>query len=161
MACFVRRDLLNEQLGDSESGTVEADESPFPVDKFEYKLMFTNEFPIMIDDDSRTEEEIIMDNVESFFNRFIYRFDEEFYFNVDRDRYEFPLQQIYECVYNAPDIDQLRKVLMGKYHIGEDDIVIVPIPEDMDSSSESDASELEQNGDNLEHSDADEVEDVW
>lgn len=143
MACFVRRDLLNEPPLVAENNTAEPDVSPFPVEKFEYKLLFQNEFPL--NEDSRTNDEIIMDNVEYFFNRFIYKFDEDFYYNMERDRYEFPLQEIYECVHEAPDYDELKSVVMKRYRIEENDSVIVPIPVDHSSSSDFEESELELN----------------
>lgn len=135
MACFVRRDLLNEPQFDAEDNSAEPEVSPFPVEKFQYKLLFQNEFPI--NEDCRTTEEIIMNTAEYFFNRFIYKFDEEFFYNMERDRYEFPMQEIYECVHDAPEYDELKNVLATKYCIEENDIVIVPAPVDEYSSSEA------------------------
>lgn len=143
MACFVRRDLLDEPSVDTVTATNSTDtnECPFPIEKFNYKLLFENEFPI--DEDKRTVEEVIMDNVVHFFNRFTYKFDEEFFYNYERDRYEFPMQQIYECVHEAPDYEQLKNIVMKKYRIEENDIVIVPVPVDDASNSEFDGSDVE------------------
>lgn len=139
MACFVRQDILNEPQIDAMNDAAEPDVSPFPVEKFEYKRLFQNDFPIHVD--SRTEEEIIMDNVTYFFNRFIYKFDEDFYYSLDRDRYEFPLQQIFECVHDAPDYDQLKTIVTQNYLVDENDVVVVPVPDDNDSSSDFEGSD--------------------
>lgn len=123
----------------------EPEVSPFPVEKFEYKRLFQNDFPIHVD--SRTEDEIIMDNVNYFFNRFIYKFDEDFYYSLDRDRYEFPLQQIFECVHDAPDYEQLKQIVSQKHVVDENDIVIVPVPDDKDSSSDFEGSDNNESND--------------
>lgn len=159
MACFVRRDLLNEPQFVAETDTTEPEVSPFPVEKFEYRLLFQNEFPIS--QDIRTNEEIIMDNVEYFFNRFIYKFDDEYYYNMDRDRYEFPLQQIYECVHEAPDYDELKRVVISKYCIEANDIVIVPVPNDEYSSSDCEGSDVEHNDIRNECKEANAGDDTW
>lgn len=133
--------------------------SPFPVEKFEYKLLFKNDFPIHTD--HRTEEEMIMDNVVYFFNRFIYKYDEEFYYNPDRDRYEFPLNDIFNHVAVAPDYGELKQIVIKKYQIEENDIVVVAVPvSDDSSSSDFEQSAIEYNDNNCEtsHNAAD---DIW
>lgn len=157
MACFVRRDLLSDQLPNIETDEMEAEVSPFPVEKFEYKLLFKNDFPV--DEDKRSVEEIILHDVEYFFARFTYKFDEDFYYSMERDRYEFPMQQIFECVFTAPDYDELKSIVATKYCVEENDIVVVPVPVE-DSSSEFEEYENENECDNT-NTGADGSTDEW
>lgn len=147
MACFVRRDLLNEPRVDAEIDATEPEVSPFPIEKFQYKLLFENDFPV--NEDVRSTEEVIMDSVEYFFNRFLYKFDEDFYYNVDRDRYEFPLRHVFDCVHEAPEYEELKSIVITKYCIEEGDIVIVPVPVDDDSGRD-----LEDSGDGVDDASA-------
>lgn len=147
IACFVHRDLLTEDSdGDQHLNAKEEDKIklielnlPYPIEKFEYKLLFKYDFPINVDD--RSQEKIILDSVEYFINR--YRYAEDIYFNFERDLYEIPVNDIYQCVPETSEIDELRRILLKEFTINQNDCVEVQRPEEI-SSSEHSLSEPEE-----------------
>lgn len=120
VAIFVRNDILQSSIDETteiSSSLLEADsEVIFPVEKFDYKLLFRKEFPY--DNDKRTTEEKILDDVHYYINRNL-----DTYLNEDTNISEIPITEIFRCVRDATDIDELRTIIRTKFVINENDCI--------------------------------------
>lgn len=135
MATFVRNDMLQflNDLDAPDKVTQSVDESDtevvFPIEKFEYKLLYSKDFPY--DQDARTKEEKILDDVKYFINRHLY--DEDPYFDSEKNICEFPVEEIFRFVHDASDLDEMRKIIRKEFVINDKDCVEHKLPEESDA----------------------------
>lgn len=134
LACFVHQNALDENtIAISGTGLDHIDESAMPIYEtiYNYRELHKHSYPFSIE--LRSQHEIILDEVKYFINRYTYTFD--YYFNSEKNIYEFPLKHVYNAIKEAPDIDELRDILRDdEYNISSDDNIIVQPP---DSSNDS------------------------
>lgn len=143
MACFVRKDLVsllsstdsNENLVSNQETIDEDDEVIFPINKFQYRHLFKYVFPKK-PEDTRSQEEIVLDEVKYFINRHAYN-DNNIYFNYEKNSLEIPLKDFVPYVHNIVDENELRGILQKTFAINEMDCVIHEI-EDSGSSDLND-----------------------
>lgn len=134
MATFVRKDMLqflNKDVTNNEAtpsiSLIEIDPDViFPIEKYNYKLLFSKIFPY--DQDARTNEEKIMDDAKYFINRHLY--DDDGYFNDEKNICEFPVIEIFQCVHEAADLNEFRTILCKEFVINENDCVVHKVYED-------------------------------
>lgn len=160
IALFIRSDLLHER---SEMNAAEnnCQISPFPVEKFPYKLIFQYEFPVHVE--TRTPDEIALEKINMFFNTYLFRYDEEYYYNYEKDLYEFPLATIrYVAFHDAIETDEIKRILTGKYTI-KNDVVEVPIVDEerYSGNSEIDFDESSNHIDELVMTELQSDEEIW
>lgn len=154
MAIFVRLDML--QLLNSVDTPAEAEQSidesdtevVFPIEKFEYELLFHKEFPY--DQDSRSLEEKILDDVKYFINRHLY--DDDPYFDYEKNICEFPVEDIFRYVHDASDLDELRKIIRKEFVINDKDCIEHKLPQQSgseysDYNSDDDKDEADKEND--------------
>lgn len=132
IVCFVRRDLIEENAPISFDGRND-DDSYHLIEKFKYESVCCHDYPVF--EELRTREEIIHDEAKSFFNRYIYLYDEEFYYNYDRDLYEFPLAAVHGSMNTDHSLEELRDVLKQHYTVSDADVIELPGPNEDDRSS--------------------------
>lgn len=125
MACFVRLDILQKQLSNEpvqqplEQKQQQDTDVPFPIEKFPYKLLFSKVFPI--NQDARSADEKIIDDVKYFINRHLSADDA--YFNEEKDICEFPLGNILPFVHDVADLNELRKIVRKEFAINAQDCI--------------------------------------
>lgn len=167
LACFVRKDILQASQNDSssdknaESSIRSNTEIVFPVEKIEYELLYSKEFPY--DQDTRTTNEKILDDVKYFFHRHLSADDS--YFNEERDICEFPVEDIFRFVHDAVEIDEMRSIIrQDGFEINEQDCVEHKLPSDSDpeqsDSDEQDADETDENN-SQDHRTENAQDDCW
>ncbi|XP_031639577.1 small RNA 2'-O-methyltransferase [Contarinia nasturtii] len=130
-AIFVRKDMLELLNEDTPDGiapplVVTDSEVVFPIEKFDYKLLFSKKFPY--DEDDRSYEEKIIDDVHYFINRNL-----DTYLNEERNICEFPITEIFHCVRDVANIDELRTIIRAEFVVNENDCVEKALPENDDS----------------------------
>lgn len=151
MALFVRLDmvkLLKSPDTHAEAAEQSVDESDtevvFPIEKFKYELLFHKEFPY--DQDSRSLEEKILDDVKYFINRHLY--DDDPYYDYEKNICEFPIEDIFRFVHDASDLDEMRKIIRKEFVINDKDCVEQTLPESEYSDYVSDEDKDEANKEN-------------
>lgn len=150
MVTFVRKDMLEILLNDgsndelSKSQPLEQPDSEvvFPIDKCNYKLLYRKDYPY--DQDIRSADEKILDDVKYFINRHLC--EEGAYFDEDRNICEFPIENIFHFVHDVADMNELRKIIRKEFVINEKDCIEQNIPVDDDY-------ELDQSDDDYENHD--------
>lgn len=149
MATFVCKDMLQLLNGHDAPDEVtpstdesHTDEVVFPIEKFKYELLFSKEFPY--DQDARSLEEKIIDDVKYFMNRHFYEDDP--YFVEEIERFQFPIQDIFRHVHDASDLDEMRAIIRKEFVINDQDCVEHELPKE----SESEPSEYEEGVDDNE-----------
>lgn len=153
MACFVRLDILQNHLNlmdepikqplEQQQQQIAAD-APFPIEKFPYKLLFSKVFPI--NQDARSVDEKIMDDVKYFINRHLNTDDP--YFNEEKYICEFPLGNILPFVHDVADLSELRKIVRKEFAINAQDCIEHKLIESSDydqSDSEGDEPQIASN----------------
>ncbi|XP_055311458.1 small RNA 2'-O-methyltransferase [Sitodiplosis mosellana] len=151
MATFVRKDMLPllNGLDATDDVTPPVDESDteevvFPIEKFKYKLLFSKEFPY--DQDSRSLDEKILDDVKYFINRHLY--DDDLYFDQEKNICEFPVEDIFRHVHDASDLNEMRSIIRKEFVINDKDCVEHKLPEE----SGSEFSEYDdEDGEDVKH----------
>lgn len=143
MACFVRLDILQNNLNvpdepieqplDQEQQQQNTD-VPFPIEKFPYKLLFNKVFPF--NQDARSVDEKIMDDVKYFINRHLHADDP--YFNEEKEICEFPLGNILPFVHDAADLNELRTIVQKEFAINAQDCIEHKLHESSDYDSDDD-----------------------
>lgn len=98
--------------------------------------------------------EKIMDDVKYFIYRNLSIDDP--YFNEEKDICEFPVQDIFQFVHYAVEIDEMRKIIrQDGYEINEEDCVEQKLPSESESEqsdySEQDAEETAENNTRADH----------
>lgn len=142
IACFVRLDIIDSCTLSFDGKN---DETSFDLnEKFNYRSICCHDYPVY--EELRSKEEIILHEAQYFFERYIYLYDEEFYYNFDRNLYEFPLQKIYEWIKMADDINELKEILLKNYKISENDLIEVPCPENDESNEEIPSNDDDNDG---------------
>lgn len=126
MVCFIRLDILENHLEHTAESIEQPSEQnqrnidvPFPIQKFPYKLLFSKVFPF--NQDARSVEEKIMDDVKYFINRHLNPDDP--YFNDEKDICEIPLSNILPFVHDTADLNELRTIVHKEFVINEDDCI--------------------------------------
>lgn len=125
MACFIRLDILENRLNHTKESIEQPSEQqqniivPFPIEKFPYKLLFSKPFPF--DQDARSVEEKIMDDVKYFINRHLSADDP--YFKEDRDICEIPLANVLPFVHDVADLNELRTIVQKEFVINQEDCI--------------------------------------
>lgn len=157
MACFVRLDVLHNHLNTDESIDQlqrDTDISIFPIEKFPYKLLFNKAFPI--NQDARSVEVKIMDDVKYFIHRHLSADDP--YFNEEKDLCEIPLENILPFVHDTTDLNELRSILHKEFVINETDCIEHKLAEnsDFEQSDDGDNYENQQHVELHQHSSDDE-----
>lgn len=166
MVTFARIDMIklleNESIDiltfDRSNSDVE-----FPIDKFNYQLLFRKEFPFH--NDCRTTGEKIMDDVKYFINRHSY--EDDGYYDYEKDLCIFPIEAIFQCVHDAADLDQMRTIILKEFVINAQDCVEYKLPVETQSESSDDEDENENDNnkenisDNPTTSQAQDDEDDW
>lgn len=162
MATFVRKDILQllNNYDASDEGTV-ADGSDtevvFPIEKFEYRLLFSNEFPY--DQDVRTVEEKILDDVKYFINRHLY--DDDPYFDYEKNICEFPIEHIFRFVHDSSDLNEMRTIIRKEFVINEKDCVEHKLPEESDFEFDDHDDDKDDHEVNKENTPPDLGDDDW
>lgn len=171
LACFVHQNALDENtITIAGTGLDHIDETAMPVYEtiYSYRELHKYDYPFEIE--LRTEHEIILDEVKYFINRYLNSF--EYYFNHEKNLYEFPLKDLYNSIKEAPDIDELRAILLDdEYKISSDDKITVEPPDSSNNSfsegeyyysEDVDEPERQQNTvEGVSNSGAFEEEDEW
>lgn len=122
MVCFLRSDILENQTAETADESIADQEGidvPFPIEKFPYKLLFSKEFPF--NQDARSVEEKIMDDVRYFINRHLTVDDP--YFNEEKNICEIPLANILPFVHDSADLNELRTIVQKEFLINEQDCI--------------------------------------
>lgn len=134
LACFVHQNALDENtITIAGTGLDHIDETAKPVYEtiYSYRELHKYNYPFNIE--LRTEHEIILDEVRYFINRYTNSMD--YYFDHEENLYEFPLKDLYMAIKEAPDIDELRAILLDEgYNVSSDDMIIVEPPDSSNNS---------------------------
>lgn len=101
-------------------------------------LCCSKEFPF--DNDARTVEEKIMDDIKYFIHRHSY--EDNPYFDYEKDMCEFPVEDIFPFIHEANDVDELRAVISKEFVINENDCLVYKLPI---SESDSDDNYEDEN----------------
>lgn len=137
MVTFVRKDML-QILNHLDAPVTQSDAPPvdesdsevvFPIEKFKYTLLFSKVFPY--DQDSRSVEEKILDDVKYFINRHLY--DDNPYFDYEKNICTFPVEDIFRSVHDASDLNEMRTIIRKEFVINNNDCIEHKLPEDTDS----------------------------
>lgn len=151
MATFVRKDMLQLLNGHGAPDEVtpptdesHTDEVVFPIEKFKYELLFSKEFPY--DQDARSLEEKIIDDVKYFMNRHLY--EEDQYFVDERGGiFYFPVKDIFRHVHEASDLDELRAIIRKEFVINDQDCVERELPKECESELSEYEEDVQDNDD--------------
>lgn len=124
MVCFIRSDMLGKHTAEtveSPSGQQQQQDIdvPFPIEKFPYKLLFSKEFPF--NQDARSVEEKILDDVKYFIHRHLNADDP--YFNEEKDICEIPLGNILPFVHDTSDLNELRTIIQKEFVVNAGDCI--------------------------------------
>lgn len=148
MATFVRKDMLQLLNGydapdefTPSTDESQPDEVVFPIEKFQYELLFSKEFPY--NQDARSVEEKIIDDVKYFMNRHLYEDDQ--YFVEDKNIFHFPVKDIFLHVHEASDLDEMRAIIRKEFVINEQDCVEHELPIESDSEPSEFEEDVEDN----------------
>lgn len=155
MVCFVRKDLLEILHNDPATVSLEQmdPEVVFPVEKFNYELLFSKPFPFHVD--ARSTDEKILDAVKYFINRHLYTDDP--FFDEEKNIFEFPVESIFHFVHDVADTNELRTIIRKEFVINENDCVVHNLPESSDSELEysDDETQFEDRQNNYQNPDND------
>lgn len=143
MVTFVRTDmikLLNDASAEPTSQTDRSNsEVVFPLEKFKYNLLFSKEFPY--DQDARTPQEKIIDDVKYFIHR--HSCENSLYFDYEKDIFEFPVPNIFPFIHEVINIDELRTIIRTEFVINENDCIVYKLPEDSDFDDDYEDDDVE------------------
>lgn len=141
MACFVRKDMLSYLTKNTSTDQIQMTPDAerdsdviFPIEKFPYNKLFTKDFPY--DQDCRSREEKILDDVKYYLHRHLSVDDP--YFNENQDNFEFPIKDIYNFVHDVTDLNELRTIVRKEFEINERDCIAQNLPEYSDFESNDD-----------------------
>lgn len=146
MVCFVRKDILQILLDKDSSEDLPSlsinrpnCEVVFPIEKFNYELLFSKVFPYS--EETRTMEERILDDVKYFINRHLYEDDP--FFDEEKNIFQFPIETIFSFVHDATDTNELRAIIRKEFVINDNDCVEhnMPEPSDSEQSNSDDGQE--------------------
>lgn len=165
MVCFIRLDFLENHSNHTDESIEQPLEEqqntdvPFPIEKFPYKLLFSKPFPF--DQDARSNDEKIMDDVKYFINRHLDTDDP--YYNEDKAIYQIPLDNILPFVHDAADLNELRTVVQKEFVINQNDCIEQKPIEDSDYEEDDydqddDNNTDQQNAENPNNSNIDDDE---
>lgn len=151
IACFIRKDIANESVVVA-TEVQEASDNDLPSNQTEplyetiynYQMIKEYQFPFNIE--LRTPNEIILDEVKYYFDRYLYLYDD--YFDYETNLYEFPLNDVYVAIKEAPDINELRDIIRENFSITADDIIRMSPPEDDQSTCSEEYCDYNQNEQN-------------
>lgn len=152
------KDEIPETVSDEQKTTSIDSIALYPISKYEYKFLFKFEYPFHVE--NRTQDEIIVDEANYFINRNLY--EHISYYNYERDMFEFPVEDVYRAINEAPDIDELRSLLRKHFHINNKDEIEIKRSEESESDDEYDYTEQDsaQAGDGVKEK-AEEEEENW
>lgn len=147
MVCFVRKDMLhilqNSDDASKDLSSICLDQTDsevvFPLEKFNYELLYSKPFPF--DQETRTTDERILDDVKYFINRHLYVDDP--FFDEDKNTFEFPVESIFHFVHDATDTNELRTIIRKEFVINENDCVVHDLPQSSDSEPSSSEDEAD------------------
>lgn len=161
MVCFVRVDILENDSNSNDqqsTSTQDCTDVPFPVEKFPYKLLSSKPFPF--DQDSRSVEEKIMDDVKYFINRHLTADDP--YFNEEKDLCVIPLKSMLPFVHDVAHLNELRAIVLKEFPVNEHDCIEHKLVEssdfeqsDDDDNNDDDHDDYQQNASNQQNYDFD------
>lgn len=159
LACFIRSDFWDESeagnpapmpVSTTDDATTAAGppSSTPPMYETIYNYQLIHKYEYAFDVELRSNERIILDEAQYFFNRHLYQYD--MYFDDGGNVYKFPLDDVFLMNNAALNIDELRSLLrIDGYKIDEQDVVVIPPPEQETSGDEEyDDYEFEETGDN-------------
>lgn len=146
MVCFVLKEMV-EVLNDEEPQATVSLQQPlseikFPIEKFRYELLFRKVFPF--DEDTRNSDEKALDDVKYFINR--HRYEDDPFFNDEKNIYEFPIENILQFVDNFDDVNALRAIIQKEFTIDINDCIVCPVLESSGSEQDDvdDDADIEQ-----------------
>lgn len=139
MAVFVRKDMLEILSNNSTEEIAPSSDRPdsdvvFPINKIQYELLFSKEYPYHCD--TRSTEQKILDDVKYFIHRHLTA--DDVFFNEDRDICEFPVEEIFKFVHDADDLDEMRTIIRKEHVINDKDCVEQKLDDESDYEQDDD-----------------------
>lgn len=148
MVCFVRKDMRELLSNGSSNVQSSSNDRPdtdvvFPINKFPYELLYRKEFPY--DQDTRSAEEKIMDDVKYFINRHMYVDGNNHYYDEERDIFEIPVEHIFQFVHDVSDLNELRSIIRKQFEINEKDCIVEKMLQNSDFDESDNDYDYEDN----------------
>ena len=136
LAVFVLSNILDENCESPEGTNYQEDIPPnHLMPNFEYKRLSKYDFPVFVE--TRTKDEIIVDEANYVFNRYLYNY--ELYYNYDTDLYEFPLKEIVSMMNEGYIVSEVKSILLKKgFKINDENVVQIKPPDCEDSDNMED-----------------------